>query len=111
MLAPPKRYGFPARVRCVPLRCTKGLARAKTARNRRTASWCRMGVAVTFLAAAAIGFSQHAGRLVVQAPAYRVVLSAQTGRVLEVDDARRRRLPGANHGRLWALTPDHRATR
>src|SRR3954452_15841434 len=69
-----------------------------------------MGLAVSFLAAAAIGFSQHAGTLVVQAPAYRVVLSAQNGRILEVDDARGRELLDARYGCLWWLNPDHHAT-
>src|SRR4051812_44327960 len=69
-----------------------------------------MGLAVSFLAAAAIGFSQHAGNLVVQAPAYRVVLSAQNGRILEVDDARGRKLLDARYGCLWWLNPDHHAT-
>lgn len=65
-----------------------------------------MGVAISFLAAAAIGFSHHAGRDVVQAPGYRVVLSAHTGRVLEVDDARGRKLLTGNWGCLWWLNPD-----
>jgi hypothetical protein len=69
-----------------------------------------MGVAVSFLAAAAIGFSQHPGTLVVHAPAYRVVLSAQNGRILEIDDARGRKLLGGGYGCLWWLNPDHHAT-
>src|SRR3954447_2202410 len=110
MFAPPRRWPRPANVRCGPLRATKGPASASTARKRRTASWCRMGVAVSFLAAAAIGFAQHPGTLVVQAPGYRVVLSAQNGRILEVDDAHGRKLVGAGYGCLWWLNPDHHAT-
>src|SRR3954452_19456317 len=110
MFAPPKRYGWPARLSCVPWCWTKGPATASAARKRRTASWCRMGGAISFLAAAAIGFSQHAGTLVVQAPAYRVVLSAQNGRILEVDDAGGRKLLGAGYGCLWWLNADHHAT-
>jgi hypothetical protein len=69
-----------------------------------------MGVLAAFAAAATIGFSQQAGRLVVQAPAYRVVLSAHNGRILEVDDARGRRLLGAGYGCLWWVNPGHNAT-
>ena len=69
-----------------------------------------MGVAVSFLAAVAIGFSHPAGRLVVQAPGYRVVLSAQTGRVLEVDDAGGHKVLGGSYGCMWWLNPDRHAT-
>jgi Domain of unknown function (DUF6259) len=69
-----------------------------------------MGLAVSFLAAAAIGFSHHAGHLVVQAPGYRVLLSDRTGRILEVDDARGRKLLGSGYGCMWWLNPDHHAT-
>jgi len=69
-----------------------------------------MGVLAAVAAAAVVGFSQHAGRLVVQAPAYRVALSAQNGRILEVDDARGKRLLGGGYGCQWWVNPDHGAT-
>jgi Domain of unknown function (DUF6259) len=69
-----------------------------------------MGALAAVAAAAVVGFSQHAGKLVVQAPAYRVVLSAQTGRIVEVDDARGRKLLGGGYGCQWWVNPDHRAT-
>src|SRR5437763_17189647 len=69
-----------------------------------------MGVIASVAATVAIGFSQQGDRLVVHAPAYRVVLSAQNGRILEVDDARGRKLLGAGYGCLWWLNPDHHAT-
>jgi hypothetical protein len=67
-----------------------------------------MGVLAAFAAAATIGFSQHAGKLVVQAPAYRIVLSAQNGRILEIDDARGKKLLGGGYGCQWWVNPDHR---
>ena len=69
-----------------------------------------MGVLAALTAAAAVGFSQHAGQLVVQAPAYRIVLSAQNGRILEVDDARGKRLLGNGYGCQWWVNPTHHAT-
>jgi hypothetical protein len=69
-----------------------------------------MGVLAALAAAAAVGFSQHAGKLIVQAPAYRVVLSAQNGRILEVDDARGKKLLGGGYGCQWWVNPDHRTT-
>jgi hypothetical protein len=69
-----------------------------------------MGALAAVAAAAAVGFSHHAGKLVVQAPAYRVVLSAQNGRILEVDDARGKRLLGGGYGCQWWVNPDHHAT-
>lgn len=69
-----------------------------------------MGVLAAVTAAAAVTFSQHAGRLVVQAPAYRIVLSAQNGRILEVDDARGRKLLGGGYGCQWWVNPTHHAT-
>jgi hypothetical protein len=69
-----------------------------------------MGVLASVAAAVAIGFSQQGDRLVVHAPGYRVVLSAQNGRILEIDDARGRQLLGAGYGCMWWLNPDHHAT-
>src|SRR5689334_3903896 len=69
-----------------------------------------MGVLAAFAAAATIGFTQHAGKLVVQAPAYRVVLSAQNGRILEIDDARGKKLLGGGYGCQWWVNPNHRDT-
>jgi hypothetical protein len=69
-----------------------------------------MGVLASVAAAVAIGFSQQGERLVVHAPAYRVVLSAQNGRILEIDDARGRRLLGSGYGCMWWLNPEHHAT-
>jgi hypothetical protein len=69
-----------------------------------------MGLLATAAAAAAVLFSQQHGQLVVKAPAYRLVLSATNGRILEVDDARGRKLLGAGNGCLWWLNPNHHAT-
>ncbi|HET8527503.1 MAG TPA: DUF6259 domain-containing protein [Gaiellaceae bacterium] len=69
-----------------------------------------MGVLATAAAAAAVLFSQQHGQLVVKAPAYRLVLSATNGRILELDDARGRTLLGAGYGCLWWLNPNHHAT-
>jgi hypothetical protein len=69
-----------------------------------------MEVLASVAAAVAIGFSQQGDRLVVHAPGYRVVLSAQNGRMLEIDDARGRQLLGAGYGCMWWLNPDHHAT-
>ena len=69
-----------------------------------------MGALAAVAAAAAIGFSQHGAMLVVQAPAYRVVLSAQNGRIVELDDARGRKLLGAGYGCQWWVNPDHHAS-
>jgi hypothetical protein len=69
-----------------------------------------MGVLAASVAAAAVTFSHHGGQLVVQAPGYRVALSERNGRILEVDDARGRKLLGAGYGCLWWLNPDHHAT-
>lgn len=69
-----------------------------------------MGLLASVLAAATIGFSQHGGQLVVRAPAYRVVLSAANGRILEIDDARGRKLLGSGWGCMWWLNPYHHAT-
>ena len=69
-----------------------------------------MGLLASVAAAVAIGFSQQGDRLVVHAPGYRVVLSAQNGRILEIDDARGRKLLGAGYGCMWWLNPDHHAT-
>jgi hypothetical protein len=69
-----------------------------------------MGVLASVAAAVAIGFSQQGDRLVVHASGYRVVLSAQNGRILEIDDARGRKLLGAGYGCMWWLNPDHHAT-
>src|SRR4051812_37703761 len=69
-----------------------------------------MGVLASVAAAVAIGFSQQGDRLVVQAPAYRVVLSAANGRILEIDDAHGRKLLGAGYGCMWWLNPYHHAT-
>jgi hypothetical protein len=69
-----------------------------------------MGVLASVVAAAAIGFSQQGDRLVVHAPGYRLALSAQNGRVLELDDARGRKLLGGAAGCLWWLNPYHHAT-
>ena len=68
-----------------------------------------MGVLASVVAAAAL-FSQQPGKLVVRAPAYRVVLSAATGRILEVDDRRGRKLLGSAYGCMWWVNPDHHAT-
>jgi hypothetical protein len=68
-----------------------------------------MGLLAGIAAAAAI-FSHAAGQLVVKAPGYRVVLSDTNGRILEVDDARGRKLLGSSWGCLWWLNPDHHAT-
>ena len=67
-----------------------------------------MGVLAASVAAAAVTFSHHGGQLVVQAPGYRVSLSDRTGRILEVDDARGRKLLVAGYGCLWWLNPDDR---
>ena len=69
-----------------------------------------MGVIASVAAAAAIGFSQQGDRLVVHAPAYRVVLSAANGRILELDDARGRKVLGGADGCMWWLNPYHHAT-
>src|SRR3954452_2097358 len=69
-----------------------------------------MGDFASVAAALAGSFSQHAGHYVLQAAAYRIVLSAQTGRILEVDDARGRKLLGGGYGCLWWANPDHAAT-
>src|SRR5437763_14466312 len=69
-----------------------------------------MGVLASVGAAVAIGFSQQGDRLVVHAPAYRVVLSAANGRILEIDDVRGRKLLGAGYGCMWWLNPYHHAT-
>ena len=69
-----------------------------------------MGVLASVAAAAAVSFSQHGGHLVVTAPAYRVVLSARNGRILEVDDARGRTLLGGADGCLWWANPNHHAS-
>ena len=72
-----------------------------------------MGILASVVAAAALaapGFSQHAGRLVVSAPGYRVTLSAQNGRIEEIDDAQGRKLLGASYGCLWWLNPDHHSS-
>jgi hypothetical protein len=69
-----------------------------------------MGVLATAAAAAAVLFSQQHGQLVVRAPAYKLVLSAANGRILQVDDARGRKLLGAGYGCLWQLNPNHHAT-
>src|SRR5262245_22021193 len=69
-----------------------------------------MGVLAGVAAAAVIGFSHQAGHYVLQAPGYRLVLSAQNGRILTVDDARGKKLLGAAYGCLWWLNPDHHAT-
>ena len=68
-----------------------------------------MGVLAAALASAAL-FTQSAGHLVVSAPGYRVVLDARNGRILEVDDARGRKLLGASYGCMWWLNPDHHAS-
>src|ERR1700750_2091724 len=73
------------------------------------AAWCRMGVLASAVAAAAL-FTQTPGKLVVTTPAYRVVLSAATGRILEVDDRRGRKLLGGAYGCLWWVNPDHHAS-
>src|SRR4051794_21376593 len=69
-----------------------------------------MGVLASVVAAAAIGFSQQGDRLVVHAPGYRLALSAQNGRVLELDDARGHKLLRGAAGCLWWLNPYHHAT-
>jgi hypothetical protein len=69
-----------------------------------------MGVLASVAAAVAIGLSQQGDRLVVHAPAYRVVLSAANGRILEIDDARGRKLLGGGYGCMWWLNPYHHAT-
>jgi hypothetical protein len=69
-----------------------------------------MGALASVAAAVAIGFSQQGDRLVVYAPAYRVVLSAANGRILEIDDARGRKLLGGGYGCMWWLNPYHHAT-
>src|SRR6476659_3043390 len=69
-----------------------------------------MGVLASVAAALAVSFSQHAGHYVVQTPGYRLVLSAQTGRILELDDARGRKLLGGSYGCLWWANPGHNAT-
>lgn len=69
-----------------------------------------MGALATAAAAAAVLFSQQHGQLVVQAPGYRLALSAANGRILELDDARGRRLLGAGYGCLWWLNPNHHAS-
>jgi hypothetical protein len=69
-----------------------------------------MGVLATAAAAAAVLFSQQHGQLVVHAPGYRLALSAANGRILELDDARGRKLLGAGYGCLWWLNPNHHAT-
>jgi hypothetical protein len=69
-----------------------------------------MGLLAAFLAAATVGFSHHGGTLVLQAPGYRLVLSAQTGRILELDDAAGRKLLAGSYGCLWWINPEHHAT-
>jgi hypothetical protein len=68
-----------------------------------------MGVVASLVAAAAL-FTQPPGKLVVETPAYRVVLSAANGRILEVDDRRGKKLLGGAYGCLWWANPDHHAT-
>ena len=68
-----------------------------------------MAVVASLVAAAAL-FSQPPGKLVVKTPAYRVVLSAANGRILEVDDRRGKKLLGGAYGCLWWANPDHHAT-
>jgi hypothetical protein len=68
-----------------------------------------MGVLASVVAAAAL-FTQTPGKLVVKTPAYRVVLSAANGRILEVDDRRGKQLLGGAYGCLWWVNPDHHAT-
>jgi Domain of unknown function (DUF6259) len=59
-----------------------------------------MGAVASLLAAVAV-FSQSGQRLVVQAPGYRVVLAADNGRILEVADARGRKVLGGSWGCMW----------
>ena len=68
-----------------------------------------MGALAALLASAAL-FTQSGGHLVVSAPGYRVVLSAKDGRILEVDDAQRRKLLGGSYGCLWWVNPEHHAS-
>src|SRR3954451_13896929 len=106
MFAPPKRNGMSARVRWSADCSTNRIESARAARagpRTRTASWCRMGVLASILAAVAVAarsYSEHAGRLVVTAPGYRVALSAQNRRLLEIDDAQGRKLLGGAYGCL-----------
>jgi len=68
-----------------------------------------MGVLASVVAAAAL-FTQTPGKLVVKTPAYRVVLSAANGRILEIDDGRGKKLLGGAYGCLWWVNPDHHAS-
>jgi hypothetical protein len=69
-----------------------------------------MGVFASVAAAAAIAFSQQGGHVAVSAPGYQLQLSARDGRIVELDDARGRKLLGGASGCLWWVNPVHHAT-